>query len=64
VDKKLFTVTEAATILGISRSVLYLLLAESAIRSIKVGRSRRIPPAALDEFVANRVRQESSVLNR
>jgi len=50
--KLLLTVAEAASVLGISRSILYELLLKGEIRSIKIGRSRRIPFVALEEFVA------------
>lgn len=57
-EKRLLSASEAANALGISRSVLYVLMAQGAIGSIKVGRSRRIPAGAVDEFVADRVREE------
>jgi excisionase family DNA binding protein len=42
-------VPEAAEALAISRSKLYELLASGAIDSIRIGGSRRIPLAALEE---------------
>ena len=42
---------EAAEVLGIGRSTLYELLAAGHIESVQIGRSRRIPMAALDEYV-------------
>ena len=47
----LLTPTEAATALGIGRSKLYELMREGSIRSIRIGTCRRVPSAALDEFV-------------
>ena len=47
----LLTPTEAATALGIGRSKLYELLREGRLRSIRIGTCRRVPSAALDEFV-------------
>ena len=51
-DKKLLTVTEAHSSLGISRTALYALLRSGEVESVKIGRSRRIAPDALDRFVA------------
>lgn len=47
----LFTPPAAAAILGISRSTLYLLLAQGRIPSVKIGSLRRIPRASLENYV-------------
>ncbi len=49
---KLLTVIEAARELGISRSKVYELLADGELPSVRIGRTRRIAVAALEEFVA------------
>jgi excisionase family DNA binding protein len=49
---KLLTVVEAARELGISRSKLYELLADGELPSVRIGRTRRVAVAALEEFVA------------
>lgn len=49
--KLLVTPEEAARRLAISRSRLFHLMASGELESIKVGRSRRIPVKALEEFV-------------
>lgn len=51
-EPKLYRPEEAAQALGLSRSTVYELLADGRLASVKVGRSRRIPRAALDRFVA------------
>ncbi|MBV9871839.1 MAG: excisionase family DNA-binding protein [Frankiaceae bacterium] len=48
----MYRVPEAAELLGIGRSKLFELMAAGQIESVKVGRSRLIPAAALDKFVA------------
>lgn len=45
---------EAAGILGISRSKLYEFIAAGEIRTIRIGRLRKIPVAAIDEFITSR----------
>jgi excisionase family DNA binding protein len=54
-NKVLLTVEEAADLLSFSRSLLYVLMANHEIASIKVGRIRRIPLTALHEFVGRRL---------
>ena len=48
----LLTPDEAAAELSISRTILYQLLGRGEIDSVKLGRSRRIPRGALDNYVA------------
>ena len=49
---RLRSVLQACQELGISRSLLYELLACGALHSVKVRRRRLIPCEALDEFIA------------
>lgn len=48
----LLTPTEAATRLGVSRSTVYALMNAGQLVSVHIGRSRRIPLAALIAYVA------------
>lgn len=50
-DKLLLTPEEAADALSIGRSKLYELLASGALESVAIGSCRRIPRAALADFV-------------
>lgn len=47
----LVTVAEAADLLGIGRSKLYELISAGTIRTVCIGRARRVPVASLDEFI-------------
>ena len=51
---RLLSVDEASAMLGIQRSKLYGLMGSDsgALRSVKVGRRRLVPAAAVAEFVA------------
>jgi excisionase family DNA binding protein len=49
---RLLSVIETARELGISRSVVYELLASGALRSAKIGRRRLIPREAVEKFIA------------
>jgi excisionase family DNA binding protein len=49
--KLLLTVDEAAERLGIGRSHAYVYVLRGDLESVKLGRSRRVPVAALDEFI-------------
>ena len=53
----LLTVEQAASTLNLGRTVIYQLLMKGEIESLKVGRSRRIPASALNDYVA-RLRSE------
>jgi len=43
---------EGAEAIGVSRARFYELLAEGRIKSIKIGRSRRIPIAEINSWIA------------
>jgi excisionase family DNA binding protein len=51
--KLLLTPEEAAEMLGIGRTKVYELMASGQLRSVKIGRCRRITTTALTEFVAD-----------
>ncbi|GBC95449.1 hypothetical protein HRbin16_01238 [bacterium HR16] len=50
--KLLLKMTEAAEMLSVSRANLYKLVASGRIRTVKLGKSRRVPAAELARFVA------------
>ncbi|MER6578576.1 helix-turn-helix domain-containing protein [Nonomuraea sp. NPDC001023] len=50
--KLLITPAEAAAVLGIGRTKIYELMAAGLLPSVKIGRARRVPFAALTAFVA------------
>jgi excisionase family DNA binding protein len=58
--KLLYTAEEAAEVLGIGRSTLYLLLSAGEVASVKIGALRRIPASALDGYVARLSEQNTS----
>jgi excisionase family DNA binding protein len=51
VTRRLLTPEQAAEALGIGRSLLYELLRAGELQSVRIGACRRIPVAALDEYV-------------
>jgi excisionase family DNA binding protein len=51
---------DAATVLGIGRTKVYELMRSGALRSVKVGGLRRIPAAALADFVAQLEKEEAA----
>jgi excisionase family DNA binding protein len=54
----LLTVEEAAERIGICRSNMFRLIRRGEIQSVKVGRLRRVTPAALEEFVRRLTAEE------
>ncbi len=48
----LLTVEEAARAMAVGRTTVYHLLAAGSLRSVKIGRARRIPLEAVRAYVA------------
>jgi excisionase family DNA binding protein len=51
VESKYYTVDEIAELLHVSRVTVYSFINSGELRSIKFGKSRRVPESALSEFV-------------
>jgi excisionase family DNA binding protein len=49
--KVLLTPEEAADALSLGRTTVYGLMSDGALRSVKIGRARRVPADALTDFV-------------
>ncbi len=56
----LLTPVEAAKRLSLARSTLYQLVLTGEIVSLKIGRSRRVPLAALAEYIDRKVREQGA----
>jgi excisionase family DNA binding protein len=50
--KLLLTVADAARALSLSRTTIYELFASGELRSVRIGRARRIPVDALHDYAA------------
>jgi excisionase family DNA binding protein len=50
-NQRLLTPEQAASWLSIGRTKVYELMSAGVLGSVRIGASRRIPVAALDEFV-------------
>lgn len=51
----LLTVLQVTRRLQVNRNLVYRMISTGELKSIKVGGSRRIPSAALEEFIADRL---------
>ncbi len=60
VDKLLYTPVEAAHALGVSRSTIYMLLANGHVPSVRIGASRRVPAEGLRRYIAGLSTKASS----
>jgi excisionase family DNA binding protein len=60
-NKLLLTVEEAARRLSICRAHLYGFLLSGEIQSVCLGRSRRIPVAALEAFIARLEGEQANI---
>jgi excisionase family DNA binding protein len=52
-ERMLLTVEEAADVLRVGRSLMYEMIARGAIKTVRIGRLRRIRPEALAEYIAS-----------
>ncbi|WP_201790776.1 helix-turn-helix domain-containing protein [Mycobacterium avium] len=48
---RLYRPEQAMTLIGVGRTRLYAMLKSGEIRSVKIGKSRRIPRSAIEEFL-------------
>ncbi|MEV4242546.1 helix-turn-helix domain-containing protein [Streptosporangium canum] len=53
IDPLLLRPEKAAELLSVGRTTVYALMRSGALRSVRVGTLRRIPPTALAEYVAH-----------
>lgn len=58
-ERKLLKATEVAQIMGIGRSLVYELIAQGQIPSIRLGRCIRIPVEALQKWIEEQEKQKS-----
>jgi len=54
-QKLLLTIDEAADVLSLGRTYVYHLVMCNKIASVKLGRKRRIPISALQDFISQRI---------
>lgn len=54
----LLTVNEAAARLAIGRTSLYELISRRELRTVKIGRARRVPVSAVDELISRQLRAQ------
>jgi excisionase family DNA binding protein len=59
-NRLLLTPEHAADKLDVGRTTVYALMASGELRSVKIGRSRRVPAAALEDYVSRLVGKGSS----
>lgn len=57
-NKLLLSIEETTQVLGISRSLLYKLIWQKNITTIKVGRARKILVSSLTEYIARCIEEE------
>jgi excisionase family DNA binding protein len=51
-EKRALHVKEAATLYGISRSTIYLLMSEGKLRTVKIAGRRLVPRDAIEALIA------------
>ncbi|MBS1848980.1 MAG: helix-turn-helix domain-containing protein [Actinobacteria bacterium] len=58
--KALLTTDEAADALALSRTMVFNLIRAGELRSVRIGRARRVPVDAINEFVAERLEAQAA----
>ena len=58
-DALLLRVEDAAACLSLSRAQVFRLLGTGQLTSVKIGSSRRVPVAALEDFVSNLLTEQA-----
>jgi excisionase family DNA binding protein len=59
-SKLLVSMEEAATLLSLGRSYVYVLVQRGDIITLKLGRSRRVPVSALQAFIACQLQEQGA----
>ena len=60
IEKMLYTPTEAAKALGVSRSTVYVLIANGEVPSVRIGSCRRVPVDGLRRYVAKLAKKDAA----
>jgi excisionase family DNA binding protein len=55
----LLTVKDVAKRLAVGRTTVYELISRGGLKTIKIGRARRIPESALDEWIGHHLDQDT-----
>jgi excisionase family DNA binding protein len=56
----LLTVEEAAEYLGVGRTLMYRLIKENEVTTVQIGRLRRVPREAIDNYAARILAEQSA----
>ena len=59
-ERILLTVEEAGQLLGIGRTKTYALVKCGELESVQIGRLRRVPRAAIDDYANKLINQRNS----
>jgi excisionase family DNA binding protein len=60
-EKMLLKPTEAAEVIGLGRSKTYELISKGLIPSVRIGKSVRVPVAALRNWVEQQLREQQQL---
>jgi excisionase family DNA binding protein len=56
-----YTVADVATLLGYGETKVRMLIAQGDLKSLKDGRSRRVLPQWIDEYIARRAAESEAI---
>lgn len=60
VMETLLTIKQVAARLAVGRTTVYELIAKQELKTIKIGRARRVPESALDQWLARQLRDQET----
>jgi excisionase family DNA binding protein len=60
-DNVVYTIKEAALKLKIGRTLMYELVMSGEIRTVTIGRLRRVPAQCIDDYVTNLLEQPANL---
>ena len=60
----LLTVADVARRLAVGRTTVYELISHGGLRTIKIGRARRIPESALENWIAQQLNEQEGMANQ
>jgi len=60
VTESLLTIKQVAARLAIGRTTVYELIAKEELKTVRIGRARRVPESALEQWIAQQLDEQET----